>query len=139
MDIYTWIAIIIFALIATFLPIAVPLRVLVSVIATVCFYYLRKRYDARKAAKNGEAEMPAADCAELAEKILKALGGKENIVNLDYCATRLRFEVHSYAAVDEGAAKAAGAVNVIRPAKNSCQIVLKGDVQAVYDALRKLL
>ena len=37
------------------------------------------------------------------------------------------------------AAKAAGAEGVIRPAKNACQVVIKGDVQAVYDALRKQL
>ena len=36
-------------------------------------------------------------------------------------------------------AKAAGAEGVIRPAKNACQVVIKGDVQAVYDALRKQL
>ena len=74
-----------------------------------------------------------------ASGILKALGGKDNIVKVDYCATRLRFEVHSYASVDEAAAKAAGAEGVIRPAKNACQVVIKGDVQAVYDALRKQL
>ena len=34
---------------------------------------------------------------------------------------------------------AAGAEGVIRPAKNACQVVIKGDVQAVYDALRKQL
>ena len=39
----------------------------------------------------------------------------------------------------EAAAKAAGAEGVIRPAKNACQVVIKGDVQAVYDALRKQL
>ena len=75
----------------------------------------------------------------LASGILKALGGKDNIVKVDYCATRLRFEVHSYASVDEAAAKAAGAEGVIRPAKNACQVVIKGDVQAVYDALSKQL
>ena len=43
------------------------------------------------------------------------------------------------AKADEAAAKAAGAEGVIRPAKNACQVVIKGDVQAVYDALRKQL
>ena len=60
--------------------------------------------------KNGGAETPSMSSAEseaLASGILKALGGKNNIVKVDYCATRLRFEVHSYASVDEAAAKAA--------------------------------
>ena len=43
------------------------------------------------------------------------------------------------AMMDEAAAKAAGPEGVIRPAKNACQVVIKGDVQAVYDALRKQL
>ena len=80
--------------------------------------------------------MTSAESEAMASGLLKALGGKENIIKMDYCATRLRFEVHSYASVDEAAAKAAGAEGVIRPAKNACQVVIKGDVQAVYDALR---
>ena len=83
--------------------------------------------------------MTSAESEAMASGILKALGGRENIIKVDYCAPRLRFEVHSYASVDEAAAKAAGAEGVIRPAKNACQVVIKGDVQAVYDALRKQL
>ena len=52
--------------------------------------------------------MSSAESEALASGILKALGGKNNIVKMDYCATRLRFEVHSYASVDEAAAKAVG-------------------------------
>ena len=139
MDIYTWIAIIVIALVVTFLPVILPVKIVLAVIATACFYFLRKYYDAHKKAKDGADAAPAADCSELAAGILKALGGKENVVKVDYCATRLRFEVNSYASVDEAAVKAAGAAGVIRPAKNACQVVIKGDVQSVYDALRKLL
>ena len=121
MDIYSWIAAIVIALIVTFLPITLPFKIVLAMVAMACFYFGRKYYHNHK---NG---------------ILKALGGKNNIVKVDYCATRLRFEVHSYASVDEAAAKAAGAEGVIRPAKNACQVVIKGDVQAVYDALRKQL
>ena len=108
-------------------------------VAMACFYFGRKYYHNHK---NGGAKMPSMSSAEseaLASGILKALGGKDNIAKVDYCATRLRFEVHSYASVDEAAAKAAGAEGVIRPAKNACQVVIKGDVQAVYDALSKQL
>ena len=131
MDIYSWIAAIVIALIVTFLPITLPFKIVLAMVAMACFYFGRKYYHNHK---NGGAESEA-----LASGILKALGGKNNIVKVDYCATRLRFEVHSYASVDEAAAKAAGAEGVIRPAKNACQVVIKGDVQAVYDALRKQL
>ena len=107
MDIYSWIAAIVIALIVTFLPITLPFKIVLAMVAMACFYFGRKYYHNHK---NGGAETP-----------------------------RLRFEVHSYASVDEAAAKAAGAEGVIRPAKNACQVVIKGDVQAVYDALRKQL
>ena len=121
------------------LPITLPFKIVLAMVAMACFYFGRKYYHNHK---NGGAETPSMSSAEseaLASGILKALGGKNNIVKVDYCATRLRFEVHSYASVDEAAAKAAGAEGVIRPAKNACQVVIKGDVQAVYDALRKQL
>ena len=139
MDIYSWIAAIVIALIVTFLPITLPFKIVLAMVAMACFYFGRKYYHNHK---NGGAETPSMSSAEseaLASGILKALGGKDNIAKVDYCATRLRFEVHSYASVDEAAAKAAGAEGVIRPAKNACQVVIKGDVQAVYDALSKQL
>ena len=134
MDIYSWIAAIVIALIVTFLPITLPFKIVLAMVAMACFYFGRKYYHNHK---NGGAKTPGMSSAE--SEALKALGGKDNIAKVDYCATRLRFEVHSYASVDEAAAKAAGAEGVIRPAKNACQVVIKGDVQAVYDALRKQL
>ncbi len=50
----------------------------------------------------------------LSEQILAALGGKDNIVNLDACATRLRVTVKDENLVDEGALKATGAAGVVR-------------------------
>ena len=115
------------------------MKIVLAMAAMACFYFGRKYCHDHK---NGRAETPSMTSAEseaMASGLLKALGGKGNIIKMDYCATRLRFEVHSYASVDEAAAKAAGAEGVIRPAKNACQVVIKGDVQAVYDALRKQL
>ena len=76
---------------------------------------------------------------DIASGVLKAIGGKGNVANVDYCATRLRFEVKDSSAVDEKAVKAAGAAGVIRPSKNSCQVVIGPKVQFVYDELKKML
>ncbi len=76
---------------------------------------------------------------DIASGVLKAIGGKGNVANVDYCATRLRFEVKDSSAVDERAVKAAGAAGVIRPSKNSCQVVIGPKVQFVYDELKKML
>ncbi len=49
-----------------------------------------------------------------AEQILAALGGDENVVDLEPCITRLRIEVADPAQVDEAALRAAGAIAVVR-------------------------
>lgn len=49
-----------------------------------------------------------------AEKILAALGGDANVLDLEPCITRLRVEVADASLVDEAALKAAGAVAVVR-------------------------
>ena len=79
------------------------------------------------------------DYKQLASKILNAVGGKENVASLVHCATRLRFEIKDYTAVDEKAVKAAGAAGVIRPSKNACQVIIGTKVQFVYDELKKML
>lgn len=52
-----------------------------------------------------------------AEKILAALGGDANIVDLEPCITRLRVEVSDPSLVDEAALKATGAFGVVRSGK----------------------
>ncbi len=49
-----------------------------------------------------------------AEQILAALGGDENVVDLEPCITRLRVEVADPALVDEAALRAAGVIAVVR-------------------------
>ena len=79
------------------------------------------------------------DFTAIASGVLAAIGGKGNVANVDYCATRLRFEVKDSTSVDEKAVKAAGAAGVIRPSKNACQVVIGPKVQFVYDELKKML
>ena len=76
--------------------------------------------------------------AAIAAGVLAAVGGKENVKNYDFCATRLRFEVVDSSKVDEAACKAAGAVGVIRPTAETAQVIIGTQVQAVYDELKKL-
>lgn len=49
-----------------------------------------------------------------ASAILAALGGKDNVVEIEPCITRLRCEVDNGALVDEAALKKAGAHGVMR-------------------------
>ncbi len=79
------------------------------------------------------------DYTAMAEMIIEGLGGRENIASLDHCVTRLRMEVKDHLLVSDAKLKAAGAAGVIRPGKNSVQVVIGTKVQFVHDALRELL
>ena len=92
-----------------------------------------------KAAEKKVDPAEASKYAQVAQDILKALGGKDNVVNASYCTTRLRFVVKNYNQVNEQAVKAAGATGILRPGKNACQVIVGTKVKSIYDELDKLL
>lgn len=73
-----------------------------------------------------------------AEQILAALGGVENIVELEPCITRLRVEVTDPGRLDDEALRASGALGVVRSGR-IIQVVVgpEADVLAAdIDTLR---
>ena len=74
-----------------------------------------------------------------AEIVLEGIGGKDNVVSLDNCITRLRFEIKDYTKVDEKKIKSAGVAGVIRPNKNNVQVIVGTKVQFVADEIQKML
>ena len=76
---------------------------------------------------------------EIAEICVAGIGGVENIVSCEYCATRLRFEVKNNLNVDEKKIKSSGVAGVIRPGKNSVQIIIGTKVQFVYDEVKLII
>lgn len=85
-----------------------------------------------------EAKLSNDNFKEVAETILEGLGGKENVVSIDNCITRLRLEIKNYEAVNEKIIKSAGVAGIIRPSKTNIQIIIGTQVQFVADELKKL-
>jgi PTS system N-acetylglucosamine-specific IIC component len=75
---------------------------------------------------------------EVASIILKGVGGKENVTSTDNCVTRLRLTIKDQAVVNEKVIKSAGVAGVIRPGKNSLQVIVGTQVQFVADEFKKL-
>lgn len=75
----------------------------------------------------------------VAEKFVAGLGGKDNIVQLDNCATRLRLEVADTSRVDSEALKRAGAAGTMISGAKSVQVVYGLNVQFVKDAMDDVL
>jgi PTS system N-acetylglucosamine-specific IIC component len=79
------------------------------------------------------------DFAEVAAIILEGLGGKENVVSLEYCATRLRLEIKDNLSVNEKKIKSAGIAGIMRPGKTSIQVIVGTKVQFVADEMKRML
>ncbi|MFQ1042494.1 N-acetylglucosamine-specific PTS transporter subunit IIBC [Gilliamella sp. CG16] len=80
-----------------------------------------------------------ADTTALAEQYLAIVGGKENLTNIDSCITRLRLSVKDSDLVDEAAAKALGAMAVIKLGKTGVQIVVGQQAEKIADQMKKLV
>ena len=78
------------------------------------------------------------DFTEVAKIVLEGVGGKDNVTSVDNCITRLRLEIKDYTKVDEKKIKSAGVAGVIRPGKNSVQVIVGTKVQFVADEFKKL-
>lgn len=77
--------------------------------------------------------------AQMASVILEGLGGKQNLISIDNCVTRLRLEVSDMSIIDEAKIKSSGAKGIIKPGKNSIQIIIGTTVQFVADELKSLV
>ena len=75
--------------------------------------------------------------ASKAEQIVAALGGSDNIVEIEPCITRLRTEVHDASLVDEAALKAAGAHGVLK-AGNDIQVVVGPEADTIASDIEDL-
>lgn len=116
------------------------LLVILCVVVVCAVAFLSVPHSGKNKAAEKKADPAEANkYAQVAQDILKALGGKDNVVNASYCTTRLRFVVKNYNQVNEQAVKAAGATGIIRPGKNACQVIVGTKVESIYDELDKLL
>lgn len=82
--------------------------------------------------------MPKKDYAALAAFILDHVGGKENVLSLTHCVTRLRFRLKDEAKADTQALKNKdGIIDVIQKG-GQYQVVIGNDVEDAYDAVLAL-
>ncbi len=120
----------------------------------VLFYYLIKKMDLKTPGRdikeevklytrsdmqsnNAKTGIKAADDS-ISKQICEGLGGKENISDLDCCATRLRCTVLDGALVNEDKLKATGASGVIRKG-NGVQIIYGPTVTVIKSNLEDYL
>ncbi|MBR7122658.1 MAG: PTS transporter subunit EIIC [Oscillospiraceae bacterium] len=122
----------------------IPLGIAAFVVFYLVFRFAITKWDlktpGREDDQEGEMKIELAndDYTAMAEVILEGLGGKENIVSIDHCITRLRLEVKDRLLVDEKKIKSSGASGVIRPGKTAVQVIIGPKVQFVYEEFKKI-
>ncbi len=78
------------------------------------------------------------DYESTAKKILQRVGGKENVISLVHCMTRLRFVLKDESIVDDEAVKKTKGVMGIMKKAGQYQIIIGNDVGNVFAELMKL-
>jgi N-acetylglucosamine PTS system EIICBA or EIICB component len=73
-----------------------------------------------------------------AEQLIAAFGGRENLVNVDACITRLRMEVADKSKVDQARLRALGAAGLIEVG-NSVQAVFGTEAEALKNGIVEIL
>lgn len=115
----------------------------------VVFYFIIKRFNLKTPgredddilADDTEYDTHATDDKYLVTggRFIEALGGKDNILELENCATRLRMEIDDVSKVDDTALKRAGAAGTMKPGGKSVQVVYGTNVQFVKDAMEAIM
>lgn len=127
----------------------IPIGLVFAVIYYVLFRFVITKFDLKTPGREddddedevtgGQQSLANNNFTQMAEVILEGLGGKENIITLDNCITRLRLEVHDMDKVNDKKIKSAGIAGIIRPGKNSVQVVVGTQVQHVADEMKKMI
>ncbi len=123
----------------------IPTGIAAFIVFFLVFEVAIKKFDLKTPGREDDQEAELSielannDYTAMAQIILEGMGGKENIVELDHCITRLRMEVKDRLAVDEKKIKSAGIAGVIRPSKTAVQVVVGPKVQFVFDEMKKLV
>ena len=114
-----------------------PLGLVFALIYFFVSYYTIKVFKL-KIFQEEETESDALKSDE-AHAFIKALGGKENIIETDACITRLRMSVKDSSILTDEAFSALGAKGVIRPNKQSIQIVLGTKAESIAQKIKDSL
>ena len=125
----------------------IPVGLIAFILFFLVFRFVILRFDLKTPGRDPLAEIPApppkAAAAqdkywEMAQRLLSALGGRDNILTLDNCITRLRVEIKDPSLIDDAAIKAVGAAGVLHPDEQTVQIVIGTQVQFAAAALKQI-
>jgi PTS system N-acetylglucosamine-specific IIC component len=148
------------------IPLLIAMGVVFFIVYYLLFRFAITRWNLRTPGREPESEFEAEEAANLgegadaatavtasgsgtataiapvavdskAEQVIAAFGGRENLVNVDACITRLRMEVADASKVDQARLKALGAAGVVEVG-NSVQAVFGTEAEALKNDINDI-
>ncbi|TCO76939.1 glucose-specific PTS transporter subunit IIBC [Marinisporobacter balticus] len=95
----------------------IPVGLIFFVIYYFGFRFVIRKWDIKTPGREADDEATV-EAGDLAVNVLEAMGGSENIKNLDACITRLRVSVNDSKKVDKARLKSLGAAGVLEVGNN---------------------
>ncbi|MEH6938555.1 N-acetylglucosamine-specific PTS transporter subunit IIBC [Bacillus sp. JJ664] len=109
-----------------------------AVIYFIVFYFAIIKFNIKTPGREDEEVETDEVTTEIGDSLyLQGLGGKENLINIDNCTTRLRLQVKDASKVNESLLKKAGARGVIKLDDKNVQVVVGTNVEFVAEDLKK--
>ncbi|XZF74912.1 PTS transporter subunit EIIC [Bacillus sp. AL-1R] len=100
------------------------------------FKWVINRFNVKTPGREDENEVEGSDIVindetTIGDAIVSALGGKENIKEVENCFTRLRLVLYSVDRIDEAAIKATGAAGIVRINDTNLQVIYGPKVERI--------
>ena len=120
----------------------IPIGLVFAILYYVVFRFVITKFNLKTPGREDDDDelsenvAVSGDMNELTKAYIQALGGKENIVSVDNCVTRLRLGVKDNTIIKDKSLTALGARGVIRPGKGNIQVIVGTNVQFVADAIK---
>ena len=122
----------------------IPVGLVFGVIYYIVFVFVIKKLDLQTPGR-GENESGNEELIEeigisnVAYGYVNALGGRENIVEVDACITRLRMTLKTNDLVDEDALKKLGASGSIKPSNTNIQVIVGTKAELIAEEMKQIL
>lgn len=122
-----------------------PVGVAMFVVYYTLGVFFIKKFNLSTIGRESEEEKAAAEQVKVTAEnsvelqFINALGGAENLLNVDACTTRLRLVVKSNQTINKPVLKALGAKGFVTPAPDSLQVILGPQAEIVASKIRDAL
>lgn len=119
------------------------LNVIIGIVYAIIYYFVFtwaiRKFNIKTPGREDEEDAVCIgeDITELGAAIMQALGGKENIVDIDNCISRLRLVLKDTAVVSEAQLKQTGSLGLIRINESNLQVVYGAKVEKATTELKR--